>query len=346
MTAYSSASPRGVPVVVRASSNEAPGPTPLAIVDAARGVLAQSWRYPVLGAQDLIHRIAEYAGVDQSHVLAGEGALALLDRTLLAFVRPGDHVVIAWRSYEAYPLSIRVAGATPVLVPLDPGGHHDLDAMLRAITTTTRAVIVCNPNNPTGTVVSSRRLAAFVHAVPRHVVVIIDEAYIEFADDTSGAAPADLEWLALPNVVVLRTFSKAHALAGLRVGYLLAHPTLAADVRCVMPPFPVSTPAVAAAVCSLDHPEFLATRVATVRHERGRLVRYLAARRIRHLPSMTNFVWLPLGRSSQAFADACGDAGVLVRPFPNEGVRVTVGDDRLLDRLEPVLAVRGLTDPA
>lgn len=341
---YSSVKPGSAPVRVRASSNEAAGPAPDELVDAVAAAVRAGARYPLIGGQNLIERLASELGVADDQVAVGDGSLTLLDRLLIAFCAPGDQVVMAWRSYEAYPLSVRIAGAWPVLVPLRRG-FHDLGAMAEAVGRRTKAVILCNPNNPTGTVVPFDEIRDFLFRVPSDVLVILDEAYIDFADDRSSsdsiAALADF-----PNLVVTRTFSKAHALAGMRVGYLASSPAIVAAVRAVLPPFPVSAPAVAAALTSLDHPDWLSDRVASTRAERTRLADRLNLAGLPHLPSQANFLWLPLADDSLAFAALCLDHGVMVRPFEDEGVRITVGEPELIEALEPVLAAWSCVNPS
>lgn len=334
---YSSVDPGGTPVRVRASSNETAGPAHPEQVEAGRTALRESGRYPRLGGADLVDRLAATTGLPSARIAVGDGSLSLLDRILLTFVRPGDEVVTAWRSYEAYPLSIRISHGRPTTVPLDYEGRHDLAAMWSAIGPSTRVVIVCNPNNPTGTVQSWPRLLEFIDSVPPHVLVVLDEAYAEFAG--ARGPGADLRTLTeRRSLLVLRTFSKAHGLAGLRVGWVTGHERLIAAVRTVLPPFPVSTPAVAAACWSLDHPEHVARRVAEVVAERDLLTAELDRHGLPWLASAANFVWLPLGDRTERFTAACRDHGVLVRPFDDEGVRVTVGHPELREALAPVLA--------
>jgi histidinol-phosphate aminotransferase len=323
---------------VRASSNEAPGPTPEDLVAAVADVVRQAARYPQLAGADLAAAVADRHGLAPANVAVGDGALSLLDRTLLAFVTPGDEVVMAWRSYEAYPLSTRVTGGRPVPVPLTDDGRHDLDAMAAAVGERTRVVLLCNPNNPTGTTVPWPAIEPFLDRLPPGVLAILDEAYVEYADVPGAGRPAPAELVRRPNVALLRTFSKAHAMAGLRAGYLVGHRELVAAVRSVSPPFPVSTPAVAAALCSLAHPEWVEARVAATRAQRSSIAALLRGHGLEVLPSQANFVWTPLGDRAVDFAELAAAHGVLVRPFPGEGVRITVGDPQLADALTPALA--------
>ena len=336
LAAYSSVAPGPVPVRVRASSNEAPGGLVGPVLDAALAAVAGATRYPAIGGSELTAAIAAALGVAQEEVAVADGALPLLDRVLLAYLRPADEVVMAWRSYEAYPLSVQVAGGRPVQVPL-ADGRHDLAAMAAAVGPATRTVLVCNPNNPTGTTVPWPELMAFLDAVPPHVLVVLDEAYTEY-DERARPVEAGLPaLLARGNVVVLQTFSKAHGLDGLRAGYLIGPDGVAGTVRSVLPPFPVSSVAAAAATASLGHPEVLGERVARTRAERAEVVALLASYGIEVPASHANFVWLPLADRSLELAELARAHGLLVRPFAGEGVRITVGEPELRAVLGEVL---------
>ena len=246
----------------------------------------------------------------------------------MAACSPGDEVVYAWRSFEAYPIVTTLVSARSVQVPLLPDGRHDLPAMARAVTDRTRVIFVCTPNNPTGPAVTAAELVEFLDMVPDDVLVVIDEAYFEFGLDESGVA--DLDGIAVsrgrPNVMVLRTFSKAYGLAGLRVGYGVASPVVAAALRKCATPFGVSSVAQTAALASLDQQDELRRRVAQVRVERGRVMTAARELGLQIPESRANFYWVPLGHEAESFAHRCKENGVTVRAFHNEGVRVTVGE--------------------
>ncbi len=233
-------------------------------------------RYPEMYADTLVAALGERFGVGAAGVVASTGSVAVLSHVLQAFCEPGDQVVTAWRSFEAYPILVRLQGAEHVQVPLAVGARHDLAAMADAVTDRTRAVLVCTPNNPTGPAVHHDELAAMIDAVPEHVLVVIDEAYTEFVTDPQAADGPAL-FAEHPNVVLLRTFSKAYGLAGLRVGYAVAHPEVAAAVRIASTPFGVNELAQTAAVASLAAEDALLERVRAVVAERER-VRRRAAR--------------------------------------------------------------------
>ncbi len=346
--------PRPGLTAYKLSSNENPFPPLPGVLEAATEAVASMNRYPDMGCTRLYAGLAEKLGVPEDHLAAGAGSVGLVFHLLTAFCGPGDEVVHAWRSFEAYPIAVAAAGATGVPVPVtpatddDPGGRHDLDAMAAAITDRTRAVLVCTPNNPTGTAITQSDLVAFLDRVPSHVLVVVDEAYREFVrmdDPVDGLALRRTH----PNVVVLRTFSKAYGLAGLRVGYAIAAPQVAAAVRAVATPFGVSTIAQEAALASLLAEDALLERVAGIVSERDRLVEGLAHVGRRVPEPQGNFVWLDLpdgpedrpGDRVGRFVAAAAEVGLSVRGFAGEGVRVTAAEPNSIDRV--VRLVAGLT---
>jgi histidinol-phosphate aminotransferase len=306
------------------SSNESPfGPLPSVlevIAEAATGV----HRYPDNGAVALTAAIADRFSVPPEHIAVGCGSVGVAQQVLEAAGEPGAEVLYAWRSFEAYPTLVALAAAAPVTVPLR-AETHDLAAMAAAITGRTRVIFVCNPNNPTGTVVHADELAAFLGQVPPDCLVVLDEAYNEYVRDP--AVPDGLQvYREHPNVAVLRTFSKAYGLAGLRVGFLVANPPVAGAVRKTMLPFTVNAVAQAAAIASLAAEAELLDRVDLVVKERSRVSGELAAQGWTVPPTEANFVWLRLGEDTQDFAAACARAGVAIRPFGAEGARISIGD--------------------
>jgi len=302
------------------------------VVEAATRAVEVMNRYPDMGSRALYEALAERLGVPVEDLAAATGSVALIYQLLQAFCEPGDEVVYAWRSFEAYPIAVTAAGARSVQVPLRADGHHDLDAMAEAITERTRVVMVCTPNNPTGPAVSQAELDAFLARVPAHVVVVVDEAYLEFVrmdDAVDGLAT----YRAHPNVVLFRTFSKAYGLAGFRVGYAVAQPEVAGALRAVSLPFGVSAVAQAAAVASLEAGEELLARVDALVVERDRVEAGLRAAGWEVPDAQGNFVWFALGERTAEFAAACDEAGIVVRPFAGEGCRVSIGEVEANDRL-------------
>ena len=305
------------------SSNESPyGPLPSVvevIVEAARGVN----RYPDNGAAALTEAIAGRFGVPAGHVALGCGSVGVLQQLMEAVGEPGAEVVYAWRSFEAYPPLSDLAALTSVRVPL-AGETHDLAAMAAAITPQTRLILVCNPNNPTGTVVRERELTEFLDQVPTDCLVILDEAYREYIRDADVPDGIRL-YRDRPNVAVLRTFSKAYGLAGLRIGFLIGHEPVAEAIRKTMLPFTVNAIAQAAAIASLEAEDELLERVETVVKERDRVREALRSDGWTVPATEANFVWLRLGDQTAAFAQVCDAAAIAIRPYPGEGARISIG---------------------
>ncbi|NIK55703.1 histidinol-phosphate transaminase [Kribbella shirazensis] len=307
------------------SSNENPYPPLPGVLAAATEAAAQMNRYPDMGAVDLLEALSARFGVPVSDLAVGTGSVALLYHLLQATVADGDEVVYAWRSFEAYPIAVQLTGATSVQVPLTADARHDFKAMEAAITDRTKVVLVCTPNNPTGPVVRRDELLAFLDAVPSNVLVVVDEAYREFVRETDVADGVEL-YRDRQNVLVLRTFSKAYGLAGFRVGYAVGHPPVVAAIRKCALPFGVSHVAQVAAIASLAAEDELLERVDALVEERQRVFDALRAAGWDVPETETNFVWLGLGDDTMKFAEAVQAEGVSVRPFPGEGVRVTIGE--------------------
>src|SRR4051794_845473 len=336
----------GVERAVKLASNEVAFPPLPAVLQAIPATPAETNRYPDNGAAVLTAALAERYGVEPAQVAAGCGAVTVCQQLAQAYNDPGTSIAFAWRSFEMYPLLAQVAGAATRQVPLVPGRDggvadtHDLEALAAAIDDTTRLVFVCNPNNPTGTAVRRAELERFLDAVPAGTLVVLDEAYREFVTDPD--VPDGLEVMrGRPNVAVLRTFSKAWGLAGLRVGYLIAEdPAVADAVRRTNVPFSVSMLAQAAAVAALASEDEVRERCAAVVAERDRLTAALRERGLDVADSQANFVWLPVGEQAAPLAAALEARAVITRPFAGEGVRVTVGapdeDDVFLAALDDV----------
>jgi histidinol-phosphate aminotransferase len=254
---------RKLPGAIILSSNELSGPPPAAIVAAITSAATEINRYPAMGADDLMDRTAAHIGVDRTRLAVGCGSVSLCQQLVQALCVDGDEVAFPWRSFEAYPIVTQIAGARKVPVPLTPEHRFDLEALLAAITDRTRLVFVANPNNPTGTALRTAELTDFLDRVPENVLVVLDEAYREFVTDPD--VPDGLRIVAeRDNVAVTRTFSKAYALAGARVGYLVASPEVAAGVRKVSIPFSVNRIAQAAGIAAMDAVEELRPRCAAV----------------------------------------------------------------------------------
>ena len=333
------ASPGGAEVRYKISSNENPYPPLPSVLEAVAGAARTMNRYPDMASVRLVEAVAARLRVPAECVVPGTGSVAALGYLLQAVCDEADEVVYAWRSFEAYPIVTQVCGARPVPIPLTPDARHDLPAMAAVVTDRTRMVLVCSPNNPTGPAVHGEELEAFLERVPPEVLVVLDEAYVEFVRDEKVPDGVEL-WRRRPNLALLRTFSKAYGLAGLRVGYAVAHPPLADALRATALPFGVSTIAQEAAIASLApaaEAELL-DRVEALVQERGRVVAGLRDQGWPVPDAQGNFVWFALGARTLDFAAACAGAGIVVRPFADDGARCTIGEQEANDRLLAVAA--------
>ena len=303
---------------LKLSSNEVTHPPLPAAVAAMAEAAAAANRYPDMGATDLIHTIAKHLKLRPEQVAVGCGSSALCQQLVQITCTTGDEVVFPWRSFEAYPIFARVAGATPRPVPLTADHRVDLPALAAAITPATRLVFVCNPNNPTGTTITKQEFEEFMAVVPPTTLVALDEAYFEFVrtQDTPMGTEVVVKH---ENVVALRTFSKAYGLAGVRVGYAFGNPAIITALNKVAIPFGVSAVAQAGAIASLAGAAQLLERTNETVSERDRVARAIGA-----IPSEANFVWIPT-ETAATLAQQLADQGVIVRAFP-EGVRITVTD--------------------
>ncbi|WP_227997971.1 histidinol-phosphate transaminase [Nocardia australiensis] len=319
---------RNHPGAVKLASNETTfGPLPAAAKAIAEAAELAN-RYPDNQATELRAALADFLGVAPANVAVGCGSVALCQELVqITCSSPADEVVFAWRSFEAYPIIAQVGNATAVRVPLTAELVHDLDAMAAAVTEHTKLIFVCNPNNPTGTAVAKAELERFLDAVPERVLIVLDEAYYEYLRLSPQQHPDGVELgRTRSNVVVLRTFSKAYGLAGLRAGYAVGDPAVITALMKVHIPFSVNRVVQAAAIASLEARHELLDRTDNVIVERDRVRDALLAAGYRVPPTESNFVWLPLGARSAEFGEASAEAGVLVRPFGTDGVRVSIGD--------------------
>jgi histidinol-phosphate aminotransferase len=323
---------RNVPGSIKLASNEtAYGPLPH-VLERISAAAAAVNRYPDTNSSELLQALSQRFGVGVEHLVVGCGSVSLCQQLVQATAGHGDEVIFGWRSFEAYPIITAVAGAQAVQVPLREQ-VYDLPAMAAAVTDRTRLIFVCNPNNPTGTAVPGVELTEFLDAVPSDVLVVLDEAYREFVTDEKVQDGTGL-LERYQNLMVLRTFSKAYGLAGLRIGYgLAADPAVATAVRQTQVPFAVTHVAQAAALASLE-PEAeqqLADRVAEVLAERARVTGALRSAGYQLPDSEANFVWLAEGPPEEggvdaaAFGAGCEARGLIVRAFAGSGVRITIG---------------------
>jgi histidinol-phosphate aminotransferase len=311
------------------SSNENPYEPLPAVVEAI--ATASINRYPDGAATELRRKLAQRYGVTELEVQVGAGSVAVLSQLIAAASGPGDEVIYAWRSFEAYPGLVTVAGSASVQVPLTEDFRHDLPAMAAAVTDRTRVVIVCSPNNPTSTIVTHAEFEKFMAAVPTTVLVVLDEAYIEFV--TSANAVRGIPQLSkYPNLVVLRTFSKAYGLAGLRIGYAVGPEYVMDAARAAAIPLSVIEPAQKAAMVSLDHEDQLLERVARIAVLRDEVWQALVEQGWNTPRPHGNFVWLPTGEATNAAHDSFAAHGIIARAL-GEGLRITIGEAESVDKL-------------
>lgn len=329
--------------VARLASNESPYPPAAPVVEAITAAAGALNRYPDDDVSDLREALAREHGVDAVQVAVGNGSSELLARFVIATCGPGDNAVFAWPSFVMYPILAELTCAAPRRVPL-AGGRHDLDAMAAAVDARTRVVFVCTPNNPTGCAVGAAELSRFLGTVPDDVLVLLDEAYAEYVDpDAEPGVHADGIATVVrdgehPNAVVLRTFSKAYGLAGLRCGYAVGDEAVLAELNKARLPFVVNSLAQRAALAAMQNRAECLASVPEVVAERVRVTRALVAAGFAVLPSQGNFVWLDVPGEATRVAAVCESAGVLVRPLGPDGVRITIGSPAENDRVVEALS--------
>ncbi|WP_406817011.1 pyridoxal phosphate-dependent aminotransferase [Mycobacterium sp. M23085] len=306
------------------SLNENPFP-PLPAVRSAliRSVCAAN-RYPEFLPERLRHLIAAHIGVPADLVVLGAGATGVVLQALQALTRPGATVAMASPTFDGYPIVAQMARLNPLSVALDERGHNDLGALADAAAQAS-VVVVCRPHNPTGTLEPTAAVVRFLRRVPRDTVVLLDEAYIEFTGPEHRFDIAAL-LARFPNVVVVRTFSKAYGLAGLRIGYAVASPELAPSLRSQQLPFGIAITSSLAVAASYDAEDELLRRIRLITAERRYLRMRLSAMGIYTTDAHANFVYLPSrGRQSRPWREVFGDSGPRVRYYPEGGARITVG---------------------
>ncbi len=327
------------------SSNE----NPFAPIPAVLEAIADSSvnRYPDAAAVVLRGRLAERHAVSPDEIHAGAGSVSILQQLILAVATAGDEIVYAWRSFEAYPSLVTVAGATSVTVPVRADdASHDLPAMAAAITDRTRLVLVCSPNNPTGTAVRATDFADFMASVPATVLVVLDEAYAEFVTDEHAVDGDDLIGR-YPNLVILRTFSKAYGLAGLRIGYAIGPRAILDAARAVAIPLSVIEPAQRAAIAALDNEPALLERVARLSALRDQVRAALIDQGWTVPQAQGNFVWLATGEHTARAFDIFLRHGIVTRALGHDGLRVSIGESQSVDKLLHAAAeVVGILTPA
>lgn len=326
----------GIKDAIKLASNENPyAPVPTvqaAIVDAISGVN----RYADHRASGVRDALANWLNVTPDQVTVGCGSVGLLQQLALAYLDPGDEVVYPWISFEAYPIAVKTMGGVPVTVPL-VDHEFDLDAVAAAVTDRTKIVMLATPNNPTGTAVSTEAIAEMLAKIPDDVLVLVDEAYREFADPAFGDPVQDLVGR-FDNVVVSRTFSKAYGLAGLRCGYAVGHPEVITNLDKVLVAFAVNAAAQAGAIAALESLDEIQPKIDLLLAERTRIVDALTAAGWSLPDAQANFVFLATGERTDELYLHLEKRGIVTRPFTGVGIRVTVGSPDQNDRFLSALA--------
>ena len=326
----------GISDAIKLASNENPFPPLPSIVKAVEAAAGEANRYADHRATELRRRLSDWVGVDPTQVTVGCGSVGLLQQLCLTYVDPDDEVVFPWVSFEAYPIYTKMMNGIAVSPPL-VNHEFDMDAVTAAVNEQTKLVMLATPNNPTGTALSTGRLKTFLESIPSNVIVLIDEAYREFADPSLGDPVTDL----LPhhrNVVITRTFSKAYGLAGLRVGFAITDPEIITEVDKILLAFAVNGAAQAAAIAALDSLDQIQPRIESLLAERTRVVEALSDAGHTLPDAQANFVFLPLGDRTEAVCVELERRGVVTRPFPGIGIRVTIGTPEENDRFIGALA--------
>jgi histidinol-phosphate aminotransferase len=331
--------------IAQLASNESPFPPHPKVVEAIRAAATAMNRYPDPGATLLRQRIAERYEIEPGRVAVGNGSCEILLAAAEALCEPGAEILYAWPSFSIYPHLAALTGARDVRVPLAEGDVHDLDTMAAEVTAATQLVLVCNPNNPTGTHLPAERIAAFCERLPSHVTIVLDEAYTEFQTDDDPDTTVDL-LDDFPNLVVLRTFSKVYGLAGLRVGFALGSTKFRAAVDAVRQPFSVNALAQAAAAEAILHQDDVERRVEQTIVERVRVEEGLEEIGLKTAETQANFSWIDLGDADEAeLVAALAERQIAVRPGTALGgpghIRVSYGtpaeNDRFLIALGELL---------
>ncbi len=337
----------GVTNIIKLASNENPLGPSAKVIAALQSELAELARYPDGNAFSLKAALAKKHKVGVEQITIGNGSNDILEILTRAFVSPEHEIVFSQHAFAVYPIVTQAVGAKAVVVPAKNWGH-DLDAMQKSITDKTRVIFIANPNNPTGTWLGKKELSAFLQVVPDHVLVVLDEAYFDFAEMAASAEdyPNGIEWLKdYSNLIVTRTFSKAYGLAGLRVGYSVSHPDIADVLNRVRQPFNVNSLALKAAEVALGDVEYLESGLKLNTQGMSQLISAFEKLKLSYIPSIGNFICVNVGDNAMKVYDDLLYEGVIVRPVANyempEYLRITIGtekeNERFINALEKVL---------
>lgn len=308
---------KSAPNKLKLSANEIPNPPLPSVLGAMTRAASCANRYQVNGSPELRAELSSYLELPEENIAVAPGASAIVQQAVMATCHTGDEVIFPWRSFEAYPLYVRMAGAEPIMTSLTEDERLDLDVVIGAITPKTRLIILCNPNNPTGTTISQQEFDHFMAKVPKNIVVLLDEAYWEYNDDPDTPNGAQ-EVRNYPNLISARTFSKAFGLAGARVGYGMGSPELINALNLLALPLTVSYIGELGAIAALHAQDELQERVDETKRQRTRVAQALGVPE-----SRANFVWIPRGDAEEV-EHKIYEEGVVIRRYLDEGVRVSI----------------------
>jgi histidinol-phosphate aminotransferase len=319
------------------ANNEHPLPPPAQVRVGLQDAARELNRYPEFRPERMTELIAQWQGMPPELVAVGHGAGGVAHDLFRAAVVPSDRVAFSEPGFELYPMLCQMTGAAAVPVPLDPAGRHDLAALTARATAGIRMLVLCNPHNPTGTTVPWSELAAFLDGLPPHVLVVLDEAYIDFAADHRFPDPA-ARLLGRPNLVILRTMSKSHGLAALRIGFAFAFPEIVRRIRGQQVPFAMNQLQYAGAAAAIAADDEMRRRIAVIADERERVRGELERIGWPVSDSQANFLWIVGPARLDEARDALAKAGVAVRHHPGHGIRVSIGEREAGDAVIAALA--------
>ncbi len=328
----------GITDAIKLASNENPyAPVP-AVVKAVQEAATGVNRYGDHRATELRAALAEWVGVQPEQVAVGCGSVGLLQQLCLTYIDPGDEAVFPWLSFEAYPVAVKMMGGVPINPPLVDHAF-DMAAVADAVNERTKLVLLATPNNPTGTAITTEDIATLLAKIPNNVVVLVDEAYREFADPKLGDPVTDL-LSDHRNLVITRTFSKAYGMAGLRVGYAITDPEIVSEMDKILLPFAVNNAAQAGALAAMASLDEIQPKIDQILTERSRVIETLTQAGWALPPAEANFVYLATGEQTDEVCVALERQGVVTRPFSGDGIRVTIGtveeNDRFMNTLNSV----------
>ncbi|MBN2754799.1 MAG: histidinol-phosphate transaminase [Candidatus Goldbacteria bacterium] len=328
----------GLKDVIKLASNENPlGPSKAAVKAMAKALNTLNI-YPESGAYELRKALAKRLRVKPETLFFGNGSNELLQIIAEAFVSPGDEVMFSAVSFVVYSIAANIAGGTIIQIPQD-NFRHNIDGFIARLSPKTKLIFICNPNNPTGTIISKAEFEKLMQAVPKNVIVVLDEAYFEYADDKNY--PDGIKYLSkYPNLIVLRTFSKVYGLAGIRAGYGVADPEITGIMERIRPPFNINTLAQKGALAALGDKAHMTATLKTNKEGRAYLYAELKKLGIKYVPTQANFIFIILDKNARIYFEELQKKGVIIRTVFDNFARITIGtmkeNKRLIKALKEI----------